>query len=67
MAANASSLYIVNWFMDDCNEWDDTTDDILIFSVLSSKIRRQHVPKVIGFVENIIPRYSDRDFRSDFR
>ena len=47
---------------------DDGTDFVLVLLCIRRLIRRREfVPKVLGFVEEIIPAYSNIDFRQDFR
>ena len=49
------------------SEDDVIEDDLPIILRAIAGIRRAAVPKVYGFVEEIIPNYNNVDFRADFR
>lgn len=58
--------------LDELMETDDPFEGLTIdpLPVLAGHIlheRRNNVPKVIGFVEEVVTQYSDSDFRRDFR
>ena len=61
-------LQFIELFLD--HEDDGIVDDEDTFPSIAVALttrRREHVPKVIGFVEDVVPNYSNADFRSDFR
>lgn len=65
----ACAFLIIDDFLmesDDSDE-DDSENDILVTLLATAKIRRSLVPKVVGFVEEVVTAYSDVDFRADFR
>jgi hypothetical protein len=69
MAILASAVVMIDDFLmgSESDDSDDDDADMLAAVLSTSKIRRSVVPKVVGFVENIVPNYSDGDFRADFR
>ena len=48
-------------------EDDESTENIVWLTLLEKPRTLRVIPKVYGFVENIIPLYNDTDFRRDFR
>jgi predicted DNA-binding protein YlxM (UPF0122 family) len=60
---------IIDEILDDEEElahYDDSEDTLPLMYALF-KFRRGHVPKVIGFAENVVPQYWNIDFKRDFR